>query len=435
VCELSWEGQHGFKFQSAYNAIRKHVNPGDRVYCPGICEPADILIEALAEESPHIPGLTVHIANPLGDRIDRLFEACKLGHLRVVTFFAGKRGRESYREGHTDILSSNLSIIPFLYSDKGPCRPDVILVQVSPPDANGYVSLSTGTGMAITPVRKCPTVIAQVNEYVPYCYGDTLVHLNRFRALVKADYPLPSYSPSLMNDAVMSIGRFISGIIPDNPILQIGLGSIPDAILSQLSCESVSIRTELFCDGVKKLFIDGKVKGKIVSGMVVGTTGDQDLYQWVHENLDVTLLPTEQINNYCMISSQKNVVAINSAILVDVTGQIYSDSVGTNIHSGAGGQLDFEYATAYSDGGLPIIALTATSNVKGQKTSRIVVTPPVGTGVVTPRSCGVVVVTENGIADLRGKSVRERAELLLAISDPEFQDDLETEAKKVGYLK
>jgi len=347
--------------------------------------------------------------------------------------------RQAVNDGRADFTPCFLSEIPGLFT-RGRLPLDAALIQVSPPDEHGFCSFGVEVGVTKTAAHSARLVIAEVNPNMPRTLGDSFIHVSKLDAIVPVDYRLPEMHMADSSDLACRIAAHIAGLIPDGATLQTGIGAIPDAVLQQLTNRKhLGVHTELFSDGVIDLVergvIDGERKtlhpGKIVAGFLLGT---KRLYDFVHDNPIVELHPTEYVNDPFVIAQNDWMVAINSAIEVDLTGQVCSDSIGARLYSGAGGQVDFIYGASRSKGGIPIIALPASAAVKREVISRIVPTLKVGAGVVTTRNHIHDVVTEHGVAHLYGKTIRQRARALIDIAAPEFRAELEQKAIELKYL-
>jgi acetyl-CoA hydrolase len=315
---------------------------------------------------------------------------------------------------------------------------DVALVHISPPDEHGFCSFGIEVGMTKPIAQAAKVVIAEMNPRMPRTLGDSFIHLSKLDLVVPVDYPLPEIRMGDTSETVQRIADYVAALIPDGATLQTGIGAIPDAVLSRLgSHKDLGIHTELFSDGIIDLIARGVITGerktlhpgKVVAGFVLGT---QRLYDFIHDNPVIELHPQDYVNDPFVIAQNARMVAINSAIEVDLTGQVCADSIGPRLYSGVGGQLDFIYGASRSQGGVPVIALPSTA--LGGKASRIVAMLKPGSGVTTSRNHVRFVVTENGVADLYGQTVRERARALIAIADPRFREDLAFEARQLRYL-
>jgi acetyl-CoA hydrolase len=315
---------------------------------------------------------------------------------------------------------------------------NVAFVHLSPPDEHGFCSFGVEVGLSKSPAESAEIIVAEVNDQMPRTLGDSFIHVSDIDYIVPVDYPLPELpmGEGKPSDTVEKIAGFIAELIPDEATMQMGIGAVPDAVLKHLyDKKNLGIHTELFSDGVIDLVNAGVITnskktihpGKIIAGFILGT---KRLYEWVHNNPQIEFLRTEYVNDPFVISQNHRMVAINSAIEVDLTGQICADSIGTKLYSGVGGQLDFIYGSSRSNGGVPIIALPS----KAKDFSRIVPTLKTGAGVVTTRNHIHYVVTEYGVAPLYGKTIRERAQSLINISHPDFREDLTKQAQDLNYI-
>jgi acyl-CoA hydrolase len=423
------------KVTTAERAI-EIIGSGDRVYVHTGCAAPTVLLDALLDRGPSLQSVEIIDLVPLytADYSAPRFA----GHFRHNALFLGANCREAAAEGRADYTPVFLSEIEKLFSS-GELPLDVALLQLSPPDEHGYMSLGTGVDTSLTAAHCARLVIAEVNTRMPRTFGDSFVHISKVAAMVETCRPLlelPSHPPA---EAERRIGSHVASLIPDGATLQIGIGGIPDAVLACLADKrNLGIHTEMCSDGMVPLIeagvINGERKtlhpGKVVAGFALGTTG---LFDFLHENPSFEFHPVAYTNDPFVIAQNENMVAVNSAIQVDLTGQVCSDSIGTRPYSGFGGQLDFIRGAARSKGGRPIIALPSTA--RGGAVSRIVPTLDAGAGVVTTRADVHYVVTEYGVAYLHGKTLRQRAEALIAIAHPRFRDSLYDFAAKVHYLE
>jgi len=335
-----------------------------------------------------------------------------------------------------------LSEFPLLFKN-GHLPLDVALIHVSPPDEKGFCSMGAESGLTISAAEVAKVVIAQVNEQMPRTLGDTAMHIDKMHYIVPCDTPL--FEMPMGDDAdqevVEKIAAHIAELIPDGATMQLGIGALPNAVLKFLFAKKdLGIHSELISDGVIDLVEAGVVNGsrkslhpgKITCGFLLGT---KRLYDWVDNNPLVELQRTEYVNDPFVVAQNDRMVAINSAIEVDFTGQVCADSIGTKMHSAVGGQLDFIYGSSRSKGGVPIIALPSTSLLRdGTVVSKIVPTLKLGAGVVTSRNHVHYVVTEFGVAALYGKTVRERTQALINIAHPQFRAEITEKAKELNYL-
>ena len=359
------------------------------------------------------------------------------GHLRNRCFFVSGCTRRTVNEGRDDFVPIFLSEIPKLFR-RGEQRVDTALIQVSPPDAHGNCSLGISVEATRAAVEVADKVIAQINPRMPRVHGESFIHYTRFDRILEADTPLPEVFSHEPGEVERKIGEHVASLIHDGDCLQMGIGDIPNAVLGYLTHHrDLGIHTEMFSDGLIDLYNAGaitntrkrKYPGRIVATFVLGS---RRLYEFVDDNPDVVLLDTEYVNDTQIIRQNNNVVAINSALQVDVTGQVCADSIGPHIYSGVGGQVDFIRGAALSEGGRGIIAMPATA-VHGT-VSRITAMLTPGAGVVTTRAHAQYVITEYGIANLRGKSLKERARELIAIAAPQFREELARDVRDLwGY--
>ncbi|RYZ20782.1 MAG: acetyl-CoA hydrolase/transferase family protein [Chitinophagaceae bacterium] len=413
------------RYQSPAEALTI-VQSGNRVFVQGSAQTPTCLLRALAEEAPRLRDVELVFITVYGDvHVNRPgLEAS----FRLNSLFVSASIRNDVAEGRADYVPVFLSEIPNMFNS-GVLPIDVALVQVSPPDAHGYCSLGVSVDVARSAVNNARYVIAQVNPNVPRTHGDGLVHASRFHALVWCDEPL--YEAQFGGKATaedLRIGNHVAGLIEDRSTLQMGIGAIPDAVLRALTGhKDLGVHTEMCSDGIVDLFekdvINNRYKkihpGKAVTGFALGT---RRLYDYVDDNPAFQFLDIDYVNDPHIIRRNPRVVAINSAIEIDLTGQVCSDSIGTYQYSGVGGQMDFMRGAALSEGGKPIIALPSRT-AKG--VPRIVPFLKPGAGVVTTRAHMHYVVTEYGIAYLYGKNLRQRARALIDIAHPDDREALE----------
>lgn len=360
------------------------------------------------------------------------------GHFRHRGLFLGDNVREAVAAGRADYTPIFLSEIEGLF-ETGALPLDAVLMQVSPPDAHGFVSLSTTIDCTLTAIRCAKTIIAEVNDRAPRTHGDTSVHVSRISTFVETSRPLLELHTEPSTEIHMEVARNVASLIPDGATLQPGIGGISEAVLHCLHDKhDLGIHTEMCPDGVIDLMEAGVIngarkslhRGKAVTAFVLGT---QRLFDYIHDNSSFEFRPISYTNDPFIVAQNDRMVAINSALQIDLTGQVCADSLGTKPYSGFGGQIDFIRGAARSRGGVPIIALPSTAC--GGKISRIVPVLEPGAGVVTSRADVHYVVTEHGIAYLHGKTLRERAVALIAIADPRFQQELEDFAIRAHYLE
>lgn len=350
------------------------------------------------------------------------------GHFHINSLFVSEVVRSAVAEGRADFVPVFLSDIPDLFNRRL-LDLDVALIQVSPPDAHGYCSLGLSVDIARSAITNARFVIAQVNRFMPRTLGDSMVHISRFTHMVWHDEPLVQLDyGAKVRDEEMRIGRYIAEMIDDGSTLQMGIGTVPDAVLKCLkNHRHLGVHTEMFSDGIVDLIADDVIDNtrkrvhplKTVTGFAIGT---QKLYDYINDNPAISFLDIDFVNDPSVIKLNPKVIAINSAIEVDLTGQVSADSIGTYQYSGIGGQMDFMRGAALSDGGKPIIALTART-AKGL--SRIVPTLKPGAGVVTSRGHVHYIITEYGVAFLFGKNLRQRAKALIEIAHPDDREMLD----------
>lgn len=358
------------------------------------------------------------------------------GRFRCVSLFTGQPVRRAVEEGRADHVPIFLSDIPHLFAS-GAVELDAALLQLSPPDAHGYCTLGTSCDAARAAADHAGLVIAEVNERMPRTHGHTTIPFDRITAFTHTDRPLHEHPAEPETEVEARIGEIVAGLVPDRACLQMGIGGIPDAVLSRLKHRrDLGIHTEMFSDRVVDLVEAGAVTnrfkavhpGRIVTSFVNGT---KRLFDFVHDNPVVEFHPCDRTNDTALIRKNDHAVAINSAIQLDLSGQVCADSIGHRIYSGIGGQMDFVRGAALSRGGKPIIALPSTA--KGGAVSRIVPELAAGAGVVTTRGHVHWVVTEYGAVNLHGKSLRERGELLVSVAHPTFRGELRQWLKQVRH--
>ncbi|RKX68474.1 4-hydroxybutyrate CoA-transferase [candidate division WOR-3 bacterium] len=401
------------------------IKSNDRVYISGNAATPYPLLEALARRKDELTDVELIHVLLLGD--DPLSKPEMAGHFRHNSLFVGPADREAVNSGRADYIPIHLHRIPKLFRE-GILPIDVAIIHTSPPDEHGFLSLGVEVLTSKAAVESARIVIAQVNERMPRTLGDSFIHISKVTHIVRIDRELPELKTKPPTEVEERIGRYIAELVDDGATLQLGIGGIPDAVLMALKGKKdLGIHTEMVSDGVMDAIEAGIITGNrksIHPGKVIATFifGSKRLYDYVHDNPIFELHPTEYTNNPFIIAQNENMVAINSAIEVDLTGQVCSDSIGPYIYSGFGGQVDFIRGAAAAKGGKPIIALPSTAQ-KG-RVSRIVPVLKVGAGVVTSRADVHYVVTEYGVAELFGKNLRERAQALINIAHPKFREDL-----------
>lgn len=429
-----WPSRHRAKLTTAKEAV-EHIRSGQRIFVGSGAAAPVRLLNAIAEREHNLQDATmVHILT-LGP--DPTAEIKRVHEIRHQTFFVGPNVREAVHQGKADYIPIFLSEIPQLFKS-GDLPTDVALIQISPPDRHGFASYGVSVDVVKSATEAAKLVIAQINPNMPRTLGDAFIHMDEIDHVCICDEPVIELPARPIDDVSQAIGRHVAGIIQDGATLQMGIGAIPDAVLANLGDKNdLGIHTEMFSDGVLPLVESGVINGKaktvnrrtIVTSFVIGTRA---LYDFVDNNLGVAFRPSQYTNDPFIISQHDNIVAINSALEVDLTGQVCADSIGHKFYSGIGGQVDFIRGAARAKRGKPIIALPSTA--KGGKISRISPRLSPGAGVVTTRGDVHYVATEYGIAYLHGRTIRERARALIQIAHPDFRDQLTQEAHELGYL-
>ncbi len=430
---MAWTEQYKNKVVSAEEAVR-YIQSNDRVFLTGNCSIPKIALAALVQHAPNLQNVEICHALTLGSADYVAPEMA--GHLRVNTLFIGHNVRKAVQEGRADFTPVLLSEFPLLFKN-GHLPVDVAMVHLSPPDEFGFCSFGVEVGLSKSIAESAKMIIAEVNQKMPRTLGDTFIHVNKIDHIIPVDYDLPEVPMGGEGDEIVNkIAGYIAELIPDGATMQMGIGAIPDAVLKFLyDKKDLGVHTELFSDGVIDLVEAGVLTnarktlhpGKIIAGFILG---NKRLYNWSHNNPLIEFHRTEYVNDPFIIAQNERMVAINSAIEVDLTGQVCSDSIGPKLYSGVGGQLDFIYGASRSKGGVPIISLPS----KAKSFSRIVPMLKQGAGVVTTRNHVHYVVTEYGIAELYGKTIRQRATNLINIAHPDFRDELTRQARELNYL-
>jgi acetyl-CoA hydrolase len=439
---MPWlEGGNGMKWVELYkqrvvtaDQAVQAVQSGNRIFLTGNCSVPAQTLEALVRRAQELENVEICHALTIGSA-DYVAPEMQ-GHLRVNALFIGPNVRKAVQEGRADFTPVLLSEFPLLFKE-GYLPVDVAMVHLSPPDEHGFCSFGVEVGLSKSIAEASKIIIAEVNEQMPRTLGDSFIHVNKLDYIIPVNYPLPEVPMGGTGDQVVEkIAGYIADLIPDGATMQMGIGAIPDAVLNFLyDKKDLGVHTELFSDGVIDLVEAGILTnarktlhpGKIIAGFILG---NKRLYDWCHNNPLIEFHRTEYVNDPFVIAQNERMVAINSALEIDLTGQVCADSIGPKLYSGVGGQLDFIYGASRSKGGVPIVALPS----KAKNFSRIVPMLKQGAGVVTTRNHVRFVVTEYGIADLYGKTIRQRARGLIKIAHPEFREDLENQAKALNYI-
>lgn len=410
--------------QAACRDAVASIRSGERVFIHSVSAAPQRLIAALTARAPELRDVEIvhlHTEGPAPYAAKELAQS-----FRVNALFVGENVRDAVRSGRADYVPIFLSEVPHLFRER--ILPlDVALIQVSPPDRHGFCSLGVSVDVTLAAVQSAKRVIAQINPRMPRTHGDGLIHIRDIHEKVTCADEIPERIPAPLTETELAIGRHCASLIEDGATLQMGIGSIPNAVLASLhGHRRLGIHTEMFSDGVIELVERGVItgedkvsqRGKIVAGFVSGT---RRLYDFIDDNPQVVMRDIGYVNDTAIIRQNPKVTAINSAIEVDLTGQVCADSVGPLQYSGVGGQMDFMRGAALSAGGKPIIALPSTTH-RGE--ARIVAQLKHGAAVTTTRAHVHYVVTEHGVANLYGKNLRQRAQALIAVAHPNHREAL-----------
>jgi acyl-CoA hydrolase len=418
-----------YKTVTAEEAV-KVIKSGDRIHLSSVAVTPHALINAMVErgrkgEFNDVKIQHIHTEGP-APYADPELE----GIFQLESFFVGGNVRKVTQAGYADYIPVFLSETQKLIRE-GYLKVNVAMVQVSPPDRHGYVSLGTSVDATLAAIETADVVIAQVNKYVPRTWGDAQINMRDIDYFVEHDEPLFIHNNAPLSDIERAIGHNVAQLVEDGACLQMGIGGIPNAVLAELgNHKDLGVHTEMFSDGILPLVEKGVVNGKrkqIDKGLMVASflMGSQDLYDFVDDNPQVAMMDVKHTNSVDIIRKNKKVTAINSALAVDITGQVCADSIGTTHYSGVGGQIDFIRGAGYSEGGKPIIAMPS---VTGKGISKISPTLMEGSGVVTTRANMHWLVTEYGAVNLYGKTLQERAKLIISVAHPDHREMLEKAA-------
>jgi len=431
---VSWYDDYKKKCCPVEEAVSV-VNSNKRIYISGNAATPFQLMEGLAQRKEELQNVEIAHLLLLGD--DPLSKPGMEGHFRHNSLFVGPADRKAVNEGRADYIPVFLYEIPRLFYS-GLLPIDVAFMHLSTPDEHGFMSFGVECLSSKAAAETAKIVIAQVNDKMPRTLGDSFIHISRISKVVEISQELPELEIPPLTDLEKQIGSHIAGLVEDESTLQLGIGGIPNAALEAMfDRKNLGVHTEMVSDGIIDAIEAGVITGakktlhprKVIATFYLGT---KKLYEFINNNPTFETHPTEYTNHPFIVKQNDKMVAINSAIEVDLTGQVCADSIGTRIYSGFGGQVDFIRGAAQAKDGKPIIALPSTT--KGDKISKIVPTLQVGAGVVTTRADVHYVVTEYGVAYLHGKNLRQRAEALINIAHPKFRPTLEEEAKKRGLL-
>ncbi len=418
---------------TAAEAVRNIASNENVFVGSGAAEPEQ-LVEAMTARHADLTGVDVYSILTLGTA--PYVAPQYADNFRHVAFFIGPNVREAVQAGRAEFMPIFLSEIPALFRNRVPI--DWALVQLSRPDRHGYCTVGVAADVVVAAIRSARHVVAEINSAMPRTWGDTLVHISEIHAAVEVDTPLPELTPESIDEVSAQIGQRVAELIHDGDCLQLGIGGIPNAVLAALhGHRRLGVHTEMLSDGIVDLVESGVVDcaaknyrpHKAICSFVMGS---RRLYDFVDDNPFVESYGNDFVNDPFIIARNDNMVAINSALAIDLTGQVCADSVGVKPYSGIGGQVDFIRGAARSEGGRAILALPSTA--KQGTLSRIVTTLEPGAGVVTSRGDVHFVVSEFGTADLYAKTTRERARALIGIAHPSFRESLEREAYRRGIL-
>lgn len=414
----------------------KMVRSGDHIFVQGSSSIPEALVAALARRGPELRHVVLYNAFALARRVSPLCDPALKDSFLIDSFFVSNAVRGWVNEGYATTTPRFFGQVPQLFRD-GTIDIDVAFINCSLPDKDGYVSCGVSGDLTPAGVECAKKIIAQINPLMPFTYGDTVMHISQIDALVEVNDPLAETPDIVPGEKELSIGRSIAEHVPDGAALQIGIGAIPNAVLHSLrSHRHLGLHTEAFTDGMLPLIESGVIdnsckaveKGRSVGSLALGT---RRLYDFLHLNKDILFRDIAWVNDPFIISQNPNTVAINSALEIDLSGQVCADSIGTRIFSGVGGQHDFVYGSSRSTGGQSFIAMLSTTK-KGVSKIRPVLTP--GAGVVTTRFQTNWVVTEHGAVNLRGRNMVDRARLLISVAAPQVREELDRAAfDMLGY--
>lgn len=411
------------KIVSASEAM-SHLKSNDRVYIHSVAAAPQALINAMTERGKELKNVNVYHLHTEGDAPYAAPELAENFHIHCL--FVGSNVRQAIREGRASYIPVFLSEMPILFRE-GVIPLNVALISVSPPDVHGFCTLGPSVDATQAAIEVADITIAQINRNMPKVQGDGFIHVDKIDFAIEHDSPLHEVHQSVLNDVEMEIGKHVAALIEDGSTLQMGIGNIPNAVLASLgNHKNLGVHTEMFSDGLLPLLESGVVNnslkhshpGKTIATFVMGT---RRLYDFIDNNPGIALLDCQYVNNTSVIKKNPKVVAINSAIEIDLTGQVCADSIGNSIYSGVGGQMDFIRGASLSKGGKPIIALPSTTK-RGE--SRLVFILKPGAGVVTTRAHVHYVATEYGVVNLYGKDLKARANALISIAHPDHREML-----------
>jgi len=431
---MSWMTLYRSRLRTAAEAVQV-VESGHKVYMGSGCAAPHTLISALTGRAEELQDVEIIHHLTLGEA--PYIAGDMKGHFRLNDCFVGANTRDAVNEGRADYVPVHLHEMPRLFR-RGEIPLDCAMVVVSPPDEHGFCSFGIEVGVTKPAALAARLIVAEVNRKMPRTLGDSFIHVSKIQAFVEVDTDLDEFRPEPATEVERQIGSNVADLIADGSCLQLGLGAIPNAVLEFIGDRrDLGVHTEMFTEALPHLVgsgvVTGELKtfhpGKVVAGFIMGT---RDVYDFAHDNALIEFHPTDYVNHPGNIAKNDNMVAVNSAIQVDLTGQVCSDSIGEKIYSGFGGQADFMRGAALAKGGMPVLALPSVTT--DGLVSRIVPILDPGSGVVLTRADVHVVVTEFGVAHMLGRNVRQRAEALIGIAHPSFRESLLEAAHKRGLF-
>lgn len=428
---MDWTKIYNTRRVSADEAV-SHIRDNDLVVLAHAAGVPQLCVDAMVRNYQQYHDVRIFHLVTLGESPYTAPEMA--GHFRLVTSFVGANTRTAVQEGRGDFIPMFFSEIPQMMKPGGVYHPDVAIVQLSSPNAEGYCSYGISCDYSKPAAEQAKIVIGEINRQMPFIGGDNLIHVSEIDYIVEGDYPIYEAAPPRITEVEEAIGRYCAQLIDDGDTLQLGIGAIPDAVLLFLKDKKdLGIHSEMVSDGVLELIKSGTITGKrktLHPNKVVATflMGSRDLYKYVHNNPLIEMYPVDHINDPRVIAQNDHMISINSCVEVDLMGQVVAESIGLKQFSGPGGQVDFVRGVVWSKGGRSIIAMPSTA--RGGKSSRIVPFLAEGAAVTTSRNDVDYIVTEYGIAHLKGLSLRERAEALTLIAHPDFRPQLMEECKR-----
>lgn len=423
------------KYMTAEEAVRM-VKSGDHVFVQGSSSIPEALVAALAKRGGELRDVVLYNAFAIGRRVSPLCDPGLKDSFLIDSFFVSNAVRGWVNQGYATTTPRFFGQVPQLFRD-GSIRLDVAFINCSMPDAEGYVSFGVSADLTPAAVETARVIIAQINPEMPFTYGDSVIHISRIDAMVAVDDPLAETREAPPTESELSIGLAVAELIPDGAVLQVGIGTIPNAILHSLGGHKhLGIHTEALTEGMIELIESGVAdnsKKQVLPGLSVASLalGTRRLYDYIDHNKSIIMRDISWVNDPFIIAQNHNMAAINSCLEIDLSGQVCADSIGTRIYSGVGGQQDFVYGSSRSHGGQSFIAMLSTTS-RGESKIKPVLTT--GAGVVTTRFQTNWVVTEYGAVNLRGRNMIDRARLLISIAAPQFREELDRAAfDMLGY--